>query len=70
MHKRYHGTHFRNLIGDSHNPDERTGDYTSREIVQLPRWMRKDVRTVNGIKVDECGVNLGYNNKFLVWSTK
>jgi len=68
IHKRYSGTHFKNLIGESYNPDERKIGCTSKELAQMSHSQRASVGRENIWKVDELGIVLGYKDKAVVYS--
>ena len=62
------GTHFRNLIGDSHNPDERMSGCTPDELAQMSHYQRESVGRENRYVVDNCGVVLGIKDKAVIYS--
>ena len=64
-----HGTHFRNLIGDSHNPEERVRGITSDELRQISNsHQRVSIGNENRYNVDKYGVVTGIKDNAIVYA--
>jgi len=63
------GTHFRNLIGDTYNPDERIKDITVVELRQISNpYQKVNMGYGRRFESDKMGIVTGIKNKAIVYS--
>ncbi len=64
-----HGTHFRNLIGDTYNPNERKVVVNVTELRQISNpYQKVSIGNENRFQTDEMGIVTGRKDRAIVYS--